>query len=117
MKSFLTNSRLLTCILFAFFLLNTQFAKAQSKVQNCAANLISMNKIPNGIPSARITEYEDCVASLDETPQSKTNNKGLLNDCYNKLISYFGALDKETKVNEYKAKLRSLPYGQNQTSY
>ncbi len=110
MKNFTASSKLFICILFILFLLNTQYAKAQSRGQNCPENVISMNKIQTGIPSARITEYEDCVAYLDGTPQSKTNNKDLLKDCYNKLIIYYGALDKETKVNEYKVKLSSISY-------
>lgn len=110
MKNFTASAKLFICVLFAIFLLSTQYAKAQSKGQSCPENVISMNKIQTGIPSARITEYEDCVAILDGTTQSKTNNKDLLKDCYNKLIIYYGALDKETKVNEYKVKLSSISY-------
>lgn len=104
MKSFTVNSILFVSIFFTFFLANVNTVHAQ----NCVNSLNSMNSNPTGIPATRIMEYENCVASLDATETSKNNNKELLKTSYNKLISYYEALNKETKANDYKTKLKNL---------
>ena len=101
MKNFIANFILCVSILF-FTNVNTAHA------QDCTNSLNSMNDNPTGIPATRIMEYENCVASLDATEISKTNNKEILKTSYNKLIAYYESLNKETKVNNYKTKLKKL---------
>jgi hypothetical protein len=105
MKNIIGSTRIFFSILFIFSLLNTQNAKAQ----DCVPTLKQLNKIATGIPAARIQEYEYCVANLDGSEPSRTNNKDLLKICYIKLINYYDAYDNQSKVNFYRIKLQRMP--------
>jgi hypothetical protein len=99
MKKFQGHLKLIVIISFSLLLLDTQNGKAQ----DCLAKLKQFNTVQTGIPSAKIKEYEHCVATL--TPQS---NKDLLVQCYNKLIRFYDDENNNTKVNDYKSKLGNL---------
>ena len=101
MKNFAKILKSFACILFTLFLLGTQ----QAKAQDCLAKLKEFNKVETGIPSARITEYEDCVTSL---AKKGNKNQDLLKECYNKLIKSYDAKNNTNNVNEYKLKLQQL---------
>lgn len=102
----LTSKTMFKNILLTALFVCISFAniKAQDP-KACMDALTSMNSISTGLPAVRIAEYESCVNFLYA---NKDSYKPLLQICFNKLITYYGGLDNQTKVNEFKTKLETV---------